>query len=220
MSRYSESQTHQVMDAFEAAGYTPQELTKLGQYRALGDFRLVLNGLGKIVRNAVVETLKEKKIFFRRVCVVKLGSTDSAGTYYKVRRAFNVALRAILERFGIVLYGIAPEMKIAVDELILDGKFSDFIGNTTEELEKRRLLGAQLVKFFEDYPDKLHKKCHAMLSVLTENDKPVVPDLANVFVAEVYMLEDNKLSVNMYRFNDDRIFYYAEDKYRFLYPIR
>lgn len=49
MSSYSEGQTHQLMDALEANGFTPNHVTKLGQYERLGDFRLVLDGQAEIV---------------------------------------------------------------------------------------------------------------------------------------------------------------------------
>lgn len=52
MSSYSEGQTHQLADALEAEGFTPDELTVLGQNRSgvLTSLKLVLCGLAKIVR--------------------------------------------------------------------------------------------------------------------------------------------------------------------------
>ncbi len=49
MSSYSEGQTHQLMDRLEAEGFTADYITKLGQYKRLGDFRLVLDGQAEIV---------------------------------------------------------------------------------------------------------------------------------------------------------------------------
>ena len=49
MSSYSEGQTHQLMNALEAKGFTPDHVTKLGQYERLGDIRLVLDGQAEIV---------------------------------------------------------------------------------------------------------------------------------------------------------------------------
>ena len=48
MSSYSEGQTHQLMDAFEAKGFTPDHLTKLGQFRDLSLIREVLDGRAEI----------------------------------------------------------------------------------------------------------------------------------------------------------------------------
>lgn len=51
MSSYSEGQTHQLANALEVAGYTAADITTLGQNRELlVEFRLVLRGLAKIVR--------------------------------------------------------------------------------------------------------------------------------------------------------------------------
>ncbi|MDO8664119.1 MAG: hypothetical protein Q7K44_00995, partial [Candidatus Liptonbacteria bacterium] len=49
MSHFSEGQTHQLMEALQAADYTPEHVTMLGQYKKLGDFRLVLEGQAEIV---------------------------------------------------------------------------------------------------------------------------------------------------------------------------
>ncbi|MFH1171486.1 MAG: hypothetical protein V1778_03040 [bacterium] len=52
MSSYSEGQTHQLMNALEAKGFTPDHVMKLGQYKRLGDIRLVLDGQAEIVVKA------------------------------------------------------------------------------------------------------------------------------------------------------------------------
>lgn len=49
MSSYSEGQTHQLMEALQANGFTSAHVTKLGQYDRLGDVRLLLDGMVKIV---------------------------------------------------------------------------------------------------------------------------------------------------------------------------
>ena len=52
MSSYKEGQTHQLADALEVEGFTPEELTTLGQNQdeVLTNLKLVLRGLAKIVR--------------------------------------------------------------------------------------------------------------------------------------------------------------------------
>lgn len=50
MSSYSEGQTHQLVEALEQRGkFTADEITQLGQYKRLGDIRLLLNGQAEIV---------------------------------------------------------------------------------------------------------------------------------------------------------------------------
>lgn len=49
MSSYSEGQTHQLMEALQAKGFTAEHVTKLGQYDRLVDIRLVLDGVAQIV---------------------------------------------------------------------------------------------------------------------------------------------------------------------------
>jgi len=95
---------------------------------------------------------------------------------------------------------VAPETDIAVDELIEDGKFPDFFGDTAEKLEWRRILGAQFMKFCQDRPDKLRQNDYATFAVLTKKDEPVAEDLSNVFVAHVHVLERGRLFADVVRF--------------------
>jgi len=39
MSSYKEGQVHQLMERLEAEGFTPDDVTKLGQYENLSDIR-------------------------------------------------------------------------------------------------------------------------------------------------------------------------------------
>jgi hypothetical protein len=49
MSSYKEGQVHQLMERLEAEGFTPEDITKLGQYKDLGKIRQVVRGYAKIV---------------------------------------------------------------------------------------------------------------------------------------------------------------------------
>lgn len=48
MSSYSEVQTHQLMDALQTAGFTADEVTKLGQFKKLLQIRDIVNNLAVI----------------------------------------------------------------------------------------------------------------------------------------------------------------------------
>src|SRR3989344_3326520 len=48
MSSYTEGQTHQLVDKLEAEGFTPDHVTKLGQFGNLACIKNVLEGLAKI----------------------------------------------------------------------------------------------------------------------------------------------------------------------------
>ena len=48
MSSYTEGQTHQLMDRFEAEGFTPAHITKLGQFGNLAGIKSILDGMAKI----------------------------------------------------------------------------------------------------------------------------------------------------------------------------
>ena len=48
MSSFTEGQTHQLMDKLEAEGFTPDQVTKLGQFGNLAGIKSVLEGSAKI----------------------------------------------------------------------------------------------------------------------------------------------------------------------------
>ncbi|MFA6258067.1 MAG: hypothetical protein WC671_03645 [Candidatus Paceibacterota bacterium] len=119
-------------------------------------------------------------------------------------------------RYGIVFSGVAPGADIAVDELVKDGTFRDFLGSTPEELECRRMLGSQFVKLCREHPDKLsQERGHPAFVVLTENDESVVSDLSNVFIVFVDVRFGNLcLFVSGLNYLPT---WYAEDHHRILY---
>lgn len=75
MSSYAEGQTHQLVDRLEAEGFTPDHITKLGQFRNLAGIKSVLEGLAKITPVAEdatrVITLNETTV------AVNLGATSN-----------------------------------------------------------------------------------------------------------------------------------------------
>lgn len=156
--------------------------------------------------------------YFQLLNVEKLGATDGTETYDTAKEVFKAGFDADFKNWGIVFSGVALEMDIAVDELIKDGKFKDFLGNTQDELERRRMLGSQFAKFCREHPGKLSKK-GATFAVLTENDEPVVTDLSNVFVAYASVGGGGRLGAFVRRFDFDYA-WDAEYRPRVLYPQR
>jgi len=49
MSSYKEGQVHQLMEKFEAEGFTADDITKLGQYKDLDKIKQVLDGYAEII---------------------------------------------------------------------------------------------------------------------------------------------------------------------------
>ena len=48
MSHYSENTVHALMEAFQLADFTEEQLLRLSDYPALGDIRLIPDGVGEI----------------------------------------------------------------------------------------------------------------------------------------------------------------------------
>lgn len=84
MSSYKEGQVHQLMEKFEAEGFTSDDITKLGQFKNLTSIKQVLNGYAEIVPvNHVVDCDIAPEIFsdwqkeeHRKMGKVKLENRD------------------------------------------------------------------------------------------------------------------------------------------------
>lgn len=84
MSSYKEGQVHQLMEKFEAEGFTADDITKLGQFNNLQGIKQVLNGYAEIIPiNHVVDCDVEPNILFgwqkeehRKMGKVKLENRD------------------------------------------------------------------------------------------------------------------------------------------------
>jgi len=181
------------------------------------DPKKVVDVLQSIVNKPVVKT------YLRRLCVVKLGTTGSTCNYEIAAKIFKAGFDPDFENWEIFFSGVAPETNIAIDELVEDGKFPDFLGNTAEELEKRRLLGAQWLKFCKDKSDKLCKDGCVTFAVLTKDDKPVAQDLSNTFVACVKVEGEHGWMAHgyVYRFSYDDPWRTGGDHWhhQVIYPI-
>lgn len=158
------------------------------------------NDLAKFVREwrkKVVETTKEVKTYLRHLFTLKLGATSGKDTYSTARKVFRGYFAPEFESFGIVFSGVAPETEVAADELVRNGQFTEFLGNTAEELEKFRLLGSQFLSLCLDDSDKLQRNGYANFFVLTRGDEVVTEDLSNVFVARVGVDDDGGLRAGL-----------------------
>lgn len=168
------------------------------------------------LRDELPATVKEVITYLRRLFTFMLGGTNGKDTYAMARKVFRTYFSPDFESQGIVFSGIASETEITVNELVHNGKFTEFLGNTAVELEKRRLLGSQFLKICRDNPDKLCDEGYSNFFVLTKGDEVVAEDLSNVFVANVSEYGSGKLETCLYHvsfdyfwdgFSGRRIFY-------------
>jgi urease gamma subunit len=169
----------------------------------------------------VDEPVKIVKNYLNRLFTVKLGATDGTGNYEKAAEVFKAGLDPDFKNWGIIFSGVAPEMDIAIDELTENGEFSEFLGDTAEELEKRHILGAQLVKFCQDHPDWLCKNGCATFFILTKDDEPVKEDLSNVFIGCIKLDTHGWLHGCVYLFSYDDKWRTGRDHWhhQVIYPI-
>ena len=157
--------------------------------------------------------------YLRRLGVVSLGPTFGNDNYISAKKVFKAGFDPDFKNWGIVFSGIAPKTNIDVDKLVEDGKYWDFLGNTPEELEHRRMLGSQWLKFCQDHPDKLCKGGKATFTVLTKQDEKVAADLGNVFVALVFVVDGAQLGAAVHHI-DFNFTLHAQNRHRILYPQR
>lgn len=204
------------------AGQTEACINRIGGWP---DFLRFIGGEGRVVFETLptaIEPLKEKIkeviVYLRMLFTFKLGARQRKDTHATTaRRVFGHYLDSKFEKHGIVFSGVAPDVEITAEELIHDGKFTDFLGITALELEKRRLLGSQFLAICRHNADKLRDQVHANFFVLTRNDEVVAEDLSNVFVAIVLVYEVGKLHALLYHVSYGSV-WCRKDRHRFFSP--
>ncbi len=190
MSHFSSGQLNQLGNALEAADWTTDDVTRLGQ-----------SGKDRLTQ------IRLSLVYLRPLFTFKLGATDGKAITEAARAVFPGYFDPEFEKQGIVFSGIAPETELLAEELVQNGKFSDFLGNTAAEIEKRRLLGSQFLAICRDNPKKLRGEGRANFFVLTKGDEKVAEDLSNVFVANAGFGGSGQLHALLCEFRRDRVWY-------------
>lgn len=157
-----------------------------------------------LLQTVVDGKAQEVNKYLRRLFTFKLGSMDGTGTYSEAKKLFRAGFDPEFKNQGIVFSGVAPETMVAIDQLIQDGLFSEFLGVTVMELEKRRLLGSQFLAICKNC-NKLRKNFYDNFFVLTRGDELVAEDLSNVFIANVFVDDGGGLGSDLYAFSDEDI---------------
>lgn len=177
--------------------------------------------VAEVLQSIVSEKVGEAKVYLRWISVTPLAATVPE-SLESAREVFKTRFDANFEKWGVDFSETALAMDISGDELVHDGKFYEFLGNTAEELERRRVLGSQLVKFCrehsDDKDDTLRKGGIANFFVLTKGkSQPVKKDLSNVLVASVFIYGVDNLTVSLYRFNSS-VFWGSANRQRTFSP--
>lgn len=147
------------------------------------------------------------------------------------------------EKFGIIFSGIAPETEIVGDDLIKNCLFGEFLGKMPSDIEKKRLLGSQLLAICRDSQKKINalrkrgffgREFPSTISpedlpklhlggpnyvILTRGDEPVADDLSNVFLANVVMsqLQFNELGAHIGKLDLSQAWHGCVNKPRVFY---
>ncbi|MFA5932325.1 MAG: hypothetical protein WC793_03035 [Candidatus Paceibacterota bacterium] len=161
--------------------------------------------LAKFVREWKYTVVEETKVYLRRLFTATIGATDGTDTYETATKVFDGWLDSDFKNWGIIFSGVASEIDIDVNELIEDGKFPDFFGNSVSHLKKRHLLGSQFLKFCREHPDKLRKDGYGTFFLLTRGDEPINDDFSNVFVASAGFGGIGRLEAYVFEFSRDRV---------------
>lgn len=162
----------------------------------------------------VTEAAKEVKVYLKHLGTVPLGATDGTVTEEQARRVFPGYLDPVFLSWR---SKATPGMNAAIDELVENGKFHEFLGNTAAPLERLRWQWTQVVRFCDDHPDKLTPGGFATFFILTTDGEPVAEDLSNVFVAGVGVHDVGGLGAGLSSFSGDFI-WHAESQHRLVSP--
>ena len=144
----------------------------------------------------------QPKIYFRELEVVPLGATPTAPTEEEVRQVFAGYVDPRLLAWK---SKSAAKTKVAVHQLVENGKFPDFFGKTADILERRRWQWAQVVRFCDDHPKHLRQSGYATFFLITVDGEPVLEDTSNVFVVDVRVDDNGRLDAFLDSFSDDYV---------------
>ena len=129
----------------------------------------------------------EVKNSLLRLLTFPIEGTSGKANYETAWAVFAEGYSSRFEKWGIVFSGVAPKTRVAIHGFAEGGSYSDFLGNTAEQLEKRRLLGSQFLDVCRYHSHRLVRDGYRNFFVLTRGDEVVAKDLSNVFVASVYV---------------------------------
>jgi len=238
MSSFSEGQTHQLMEKLEAEGFTPDEVTKLGQYRNYTGLRGVLNGTHKIVP---VDNLAEitkgakqgPKVYLRDLYqdeIIELGPDDGIRMLANAKTTFKAGIDSDFVNWKLNKKRSGKDkVNVRVREMIEDGTFGQFFGSLfgaspdefrkfpefvekyREDLRKLCIGQGQVEEFAVKHRDKLRKDGYGTFFIL-ENE-----DTGDFFVALVSFCSGGTLCVRVRRFGSGSV-WRAEYRPRLVAP--
>jgi len=149
MSSYTEGQTHQLMDRLEKEGFSPEDITKLGQFRNLVGLKGVLDGTAKIspVTEDVLRVIKINET----TIVVNLGAVpklpfDGATMEQHIGEGW-----AIVEKRSDGLYVSGRKVALHLSKRQQNGKWLKGY-DLCEELTGKPVLNANVLDALYDNP--------------------------------------------------------------------
>ncbi len=197
-------------DRLEEDGFTPSQVTLLGQGGRLRMVKTYLDGEADIVP-------KPKPIFtiqpYLRLILggTKLTISECSGqrTIAKVDKVFRGYIDRDFVNYGLDVEGVAtPDTDVEVHELVRDGDFTDIYNSLGADLDKLVLTQDQVISFVETHRGWLRKDGYGTFFLLKEGN--------GFFVAGVSVHPDG-LDVQARRLSDAYVWYGGYGR-RFVLP--
>jgi hypothetical protein len=199
---------NQLGDALEAAGFTPDDVTKLKQFSGLPQIKDVIYGRAKIV--PITEGISEsilRRIFDKPLII---GSTDGTKTIPDSADLFAAGVDGDFRNWRADEPG-APtgETPVHVYEMVRDATFAQMFSSLSPDLGKLCLTHDQILTFIETHRDQLRTDGYATFFLFKSHDQ--------FFVACVRVNSRSRLYVIVRRFEYSRV-WSAEYSYRLVVP--
>ena len=201
MSSYKEGQINQLANALEAADYTPEDVTSLGQGDLIS-IRSFVRGQARIVPIEPPEPLPILKLISGGQGLV-IGACDGKRIIAKAKEVFRSGIDSDFERWRANEPGQpTPKTVPDVHEMVKDATFSQmfgFLGADIDDVGSMRkycFTQHQIIDFVEKYPDWLRADGYATFFLFQSHDE--------FFVAGVCVSSDG-LFVRVSRFEDGHV---------------
>ena len=160
-----------------------------------------------------------KKQYFQPISLVRVGATEGTENYQTAKKVFSVWLDPDFQNWGIVFSGLSEPADIIISNIVETGRFQDFFGKKSEQLELYRIHGSKFLKLCRDYPHKLYNEgMGASFAVLTANNASVTKDLSNVFIGCITFKDINLIHACIHKVTRDHLWEKGKG-YQAFYPI-
>lgn len=198
-SPYTIDEMQKMADALHEDGFTSEQLVQMRSKGRLRMYKAYLEGRAELTMRSILRRLYEDET---TVIASMLGVETVAGA----KNLFTGYLSSDFKNWGTDLPDKpTADQPVEIYEMVEDGDFKTIFGSLERPIGSMLLTQSQIIAFCRDHSDKLRKEGFATFFPFKVGEE-ILPDLSNVFVADVYVY-GRGLHAGVYRFSDGGVWH-------------